>query len=50
VQLPEDDLFAGLGSVEEADALAVKRGLEPVRDLRPDPQSALDLLATTSGS
>jgi len=50
VQLPEDDLFAGLGSVEEADALAVKRGIEPVRDLRPDPQSALDLLARTSGA
>jgi hypothetical protein len=35
--------------MEEADALAVKRGLEPVRDLRPDPQGAMDVLATTSG-
>jgi mycothiol S-conjugate amidase len=49
VQLPEDDLFAGLGSVREADALAVKGGLEPVRDLRPDPQGARELLASTSG-
>ena len=32
VQLPEDDLFAGLGSVREADALAVKRS-GPVRDI-----------------
>ena len=50
VQLPEDDLFAGLGSVREADALAVKGGLEPVRDVRPDPQAARDLLDSTSGS
>jgi mycothiol S-conjugate amidase len=50
VRLPEDDLFAGLGSVREADALAVKAGIEPVRDLRPDPQGALDLLRSTSGS
>jgi mycothiol S-conjugate amidase len=49
VQLPEDDLFAGLGSVREADALAVKAGIEPVRDLRPDPHGALERLASTSG-
>ena len=49
VQLPEDDLFAGVGSVEEADALARKAGIEPVRDTRPDPQLARDLLASTSG-
>ena len=49
VQLPEDDLFAGLGSVREADALAAKAGLVPVRDIRPDPQGAVELLASTSG-
>ena len=46
----EDDLFAGLGSVREADALAAKAGLVPVRDVRPDPQGARDKLASTSGS
>ncbi|HEU4331303.1 MAG TPA: mycothiol conjugate amidase Mca, partial [Lapillicoccus sp.] len=49
VQLPEDDLFAGIGSLEEADALARKAGIEPVRDTRPDPQLAVDLLRSTSG-
>ena len=47
VQLPEDDLFAGLGSVREADALAAKAGLVPVRDVRPDPQGAVKLAGTS---
>src|SRR6478752_2134456 len=49
VQLPEDDLFAGLGSVREADALAAKADLVPVRDIRPDPEGAVEMLASTSG-
>jgi mycothiol S-conjugate amidase len=31
----EDDLFAGLGTAQEADALATKTGLEVVHDVRP---------------
>jgi mycothiol S-conjugate amidase len=46
----EDDLFAGLGSREEADALAVRPGLAPVRDTRPaSPDEALELLRSTAG-
>jgi len=46
----EDDLFAGLGSVDEADELAVRPGLAPVRDTRPEsPDGALELLRSTAG-
>ena len=46
----ESDLFAGLGSVEEADELAVRQGVAPVRDTRPEsPDGALELLRSTAG-
>ncbi|MCU1538061.1 MAG: mycothiol conjugate amidase Mca [Humibacillus sp.] len=53
----EDDLFAGLGSPEEADALAVRPDLEPVLDNRglafeePEPEDAVAAPAdATSGA
>jgi len=44
VAVPEDDLFAGLGSVAEADALARKPGLEIAYDgrLAPDDEDVVD--------
>jgi mycothiol S-conjugate amidase len=47
----EDDLFAGLGSAAEADALAVAPGLATVRDTRPaSPDGARELLLSVAGA
>ena len=46
----EDDLFSGLGSVAEADALALDLTRTPVRDTRPaSPDDAVALLRSTAG-
>ncbi|MEP6630768.1 MAG: mycothiol conjugate amidase Mca [Lapillicoccus sp.] len=46
----EDDLFSGLGSAAEADALALDPTRTPVRDTRPaSPDDAVALLRSTAG-
>ncbi len=46
----EDDLFSGLGSVAEADALGLDLTRTPVRDTRPaSPDDAVALLRSTAG-